>query len=223
MSVKKFFLLLLLCFKLHSFSFFHAKPTCLLMLDPAGDARTPGRQIDDTYERSISLQCAELLKQRIEEKYAQVRVQLTRTAGETIEPLQNANFANCAHVNCFITLNFYQDAKERPQLFLYYFSYGNDFIIKTFDLAFYEYDQAYLLSLATTHQWASFMRQVLELPQYKQCCDFKGWYKLPIKPLIGIKAPAFAFEIGIQKKEGWIHCIEPILASLDPIIKSCSY
>ena len=64
------------------------------MLDPAGDAQNPGRTIDDNFERGITLQFAEKLKEMLQEKFPTIRVVLSRTPGESLQPLQNANFAN---------------------------------------------------------------------------------------------------------------------------------
>ena len=41
------------------------QPTFTLMLDPAGDAQYPGRIIDDSFERGITLQCVEELQRVI--------------------------------------------------------------------------------------------------------------------------------------------------------------
>ena len=47
-----------------------------LMIDPAGDAKEPGRAIDDTFERGITLQLAEELKRTIEAENPGVRLSL---------------------------------------------------------------------------------------------------------------------------------------------------
>ena len=39
-----------------------------IMIDPAGDAKNTGRQIDDTLERAVTLQFAQKLKSEIENK-----------------------------------------------------------------------------------------------------------------------------------------------------------
>ena len=66
-----------------------------IMLDPAGDAQTTGRIIDDNYERGVTLQLCEDIKKQLEaEQPKNTRIVLTRFPGETIDPLQNANFAN---------------------------------------------------------------------------------------------------------------------------------
>ena len=46
---------------------------------------------------------------------------------------------------------------------------------------------------------------------------FHGVYALPFAPLIGIKKPAIAFEIGLKQKESWKQFIDPIVESLTPI------
>ena len=71
------------------------------MLDPAGDAQYPGRIIDDSFERGITLQCVEELQRAITRQFPHVRVVLTRFPGETCQPLQNAHFANRLDVDLY--------------------------------------------------------------------------------------------------------------------------
>lgn len=191
-----------------------------IMLDPAGDAQTTGRQLDDAFERGITLQCAERLKSVLEEQFSNLRVIITRQPGEILQPLHNANFANRLDVDLFVTLHFYQEAATKPLLYLYHFSYGDEFITKVQDLAFHPYDQAYLFNAQATHSMITNIQQ--RLAAYKKQFDCKGPYKLPLKSLIGIKAPAIVVEAGLKHKDDWVSLIEPLVASLEPIIRSTS-
>ncbi|HEV2600857.1 MAG TPA: N-acetylmuramoyl-L-alanine amidase [Candidatus Babeliales bacterium] len=197
--------------QLHAYNF-------TLMIDPAGDAKHTGREIGDSFERGITLQCAEKLKTMIEERYPEVRVVLTRFPGETLQPLQNANFSNRLDVNFYLSIHFYHDQATRPSLYLYAFSYGDDFVIKTTDLTFYPYDKAYLISTNTTHTWATTMQKQLSNASYQKQFDCKGCFYLPFAPLIGVKSPAIALEIGLKTKHDWQLYLEPIIASITPII-----
>ena len=77
-----------------------------IMLDPAGDAKHTGRQIDDNLERGISLQFTEKLKQTLEKQHPEIHVVLSRFPGETIYHLQNANFANRLEVDFYLSIHF---------------------------------------------------------------------------------------------------------------------
>ncbi len=188
-----------------------------IMIDPAGDAHHAGRQLEDAYERGITLQCAERLKAVLEEKLP-VRVILTRQPGEALQPLHNANFANRLDVNLFITLQFYQETATKPLLYLYHFSYGNEAVAKIQDLAFHSYDQAYLFNAQATHTICTGMHQRLNV--YKKQFDCKGPFKLPLHPLIGIKAPAILIEAGLKHKNDWQQFIEPLVVALETVAKN---
>jgi N-acetylmuramoyl-L-alanine amidase len=186
-----------------------------IMLDPAGDAKHTGRTIDDSYERGLTFQCAEALKKALEERYP-VRVVLTRFTGETLEPLQNAHFANRLNVDLYISIHFYQSEQPLPQLSIYRYSHGNDFVTQKTDLAWHPYDQAYHINVKTTKSWAQQIS--IGLSAYKQYMDCRGIFAMPFKPLQGIVAPALAFEIGLKKETDWRSIIDPIISSLQPII-----
>jgi len=88
----------------------------IIMLDPAGDAQYAGRRIDDSFERGLTLRCAEQLKQRLEQLFPQIHVVLTRLPGETVQPLQNANFANRLSVDLYLSIHFYHETATKPEL-----------------------------------------------------------------------------------------------------------
>jgi hypothetical protein len=174
-----------------------------LMLDPAGDAQHTGRIIDTTFERGISIQCAHYLKQELERNNPNLRIILTRFPGETVQPLQNANFANRLKIDGYITIHFYHEKTTKPSLYIYYFCYENGVIPKNNDLAFYPYDKAYLNNLTTTQQWAQIFQKSIDITLYTQKINLAGIFGVPFKPLIGIQAPALALEIGLKKADDW--------------------
>lgn len=217
-----FTLVLVASAPLASFSFFGNKQHPItIMLDPAGDARHVGRKLDDAFERGIALQCAERLKAAIEQNYPHVRVVLTRLPGEIEQPLQHANFANRLNTDLYISLHFYQEHDTKPHWYIYTFSYGNDFVIPSSSLTFYTYDNVHRINTQVTQRWATMIKQTLNQEPYTQHFICTHVYKLPFKPLIGIKAPAIAYEIGLKKQQDWTHAIEPVVASLAPLIKEC--
>ncbi|KKP35922.1 MAG: Cell wall hydrolase/autolysin [candidate division TM6 bacterium GW2011_GWF2_32_72] len=192
-----------------------------IMLDPAGDAKTPGRVIDDTFERGVTLQFAESLKKELESRYPQIRVVLSRFAGESLEPLQNASFANRLEVDLFLNINLFFKKDDVSKIFLYQFVSNpvTDFWQKDWsELCFQPYDQAHLKNINVTKNWGQKFRLSLEKESRNQRFVFKGFYGLPFKPLVGILAPALALEIGISKQKGWQDYVSVVCNSLHPII-----
>jgi N-acetylmuramoyl-L-alanine amidase len=188
-----------------------------IMLDPAGDAQYTGRVIDDCFERGITLQLMEQLHTVIAQRFTNVRVVVTRQPGETHLPLQHANFANRLDVDLYISIHCYPESKPKSQLYLYYFSYNDPFASTPSPYALCPYDRAYLYSLQTTKKWGDMIARTLSGGQFTSLFIFHGNYALPFAPLIGIKKPAIAFEIGLKQKDSWKQFIEPIIASLTPI------
>jgi N-acetylmuramoyl-L-alanine amidase len=195
----------------------HAHAPFTIMLDPAGDAQYPGRIIDDCFERGITLQLVEQLSASIIQRFPAIRVVLTRQPGETRQPLQNANFANRLNADLYISIHCYPESKPKSQLYLYTFSHNDPFASKPSPYAMCSYDKAYLYSMQTTKKWSDLIAQTLRDGQYASMMIFHGVYALPFAPLIGIKKPAIAFEIGLKQKDSWKQFIEPIIASLTPI------
>ncbi len=222
MSLKKIFTWSVLITSMNLLAYAAQTPryTFTLMLDPTGDAKHTGRKIGDSLERGITLQFCEQLKKEIEQEYSHVRVVLTRFPGETVQPLQNANFANRLSVDAYIIILFFQESETKPQLFLYTFSYGDSFVKVGDELALYSYDQAYLVHSDTTRTWKQQIATALQDTTYASLFTYKGSYSLPFKPLIGIKAPALALEMSLKAKDDWHMYINPIKQSLSCLLTS---
>jgi N-acetylmuramoyl-L-alanine amidase len=196
--------------------------TFSIIIDPAGDAQTTGRKLNDSFERGLTLQCAEQLQELLENKYPYVRVVLTRFPGETVHALQNANFANRLDAQLYLSIHFYQTTEKLPTLFIYHLCYDTNTLIPTkkTDLAFIPYDQAHLESSTTTKAYARTIQEHFKQPQYRTTFLVHGIIGLPFKPLAGIKAPALALEIGLSNKDDWNDYCKAIADSLAPIIEA---
>lgn len=214
------FLLILLSGKIAHQKIAVLEKTFTIMLDPAGDAQNTGRQIDNYFERGISLQCVEKLQDKLQKRFQNTKIAITRFAGETVQPLQNANFSNRFNVDFYISLHFYKEKEVRPNIYLYLFSYGDDFITKKHDLHFYPYDEAHLINIDTTKMYARRIQNLFQTDTYKKKFDFQGISKIPFKPLIGIKAPAIALEVGLHKKKDWKKYIDVFVTIIETIIQS---
>jgi hypothetical protein len=193
-----------------------------IMLDPAGDAQIPGRLIEDSFERGLTLQFAHQLKDFLEQTNSNVRIILTRMPNETIEQLQNANFANRLSVDLYLSIHFYYERTHFPSFYIYHFLYNpiTDFWAKSQHSSFVPYDQAHLSTLTTVTRWGTYLKNSLHHDHYKRLFDVKGLYGIPFRPLIGIKAPALALEIGLKNKQQSQLYVEPLATSLTTLIKA---
>jgi len=177
--------------------------TFTIMLDPAGDAQNTGCQIDDYLERGITLQFCQKLKKELEEIFDNIRVVLTRFPGESIEELQNANFANRLGVDFYLSIHFYKEKSVKPQVYIYTFASQDDFIIRKPDLYFYPYDKAHLINKDRSNRCANIIKDVFFEDKYAKLFSLEDVFALPFKPLVGIVAPAVAIQIGLRKKNDW--------------------
>ena len=222
MSIKKivtFFSIMPLVFASHVMQ---AKQDLFtIMIDPAGDAKHTGRLIQDTLERGISLQCAEELKKVIMQKHNNVRVVLTRVPGETLQPLQNASFANRLHVDLYLRIDFYQEQTAPAYVTLYHYLENPtvDYWYKPIELCFYQANQAHLMHLATTKKWGLEILRILQDKQISKHFEPHGLFGIPFQPLIGIQAPAIAVEVGLRNKQDWRNIIDPLVTAIERIIQ----
>lgn len=195
-----------------------------IMLDPAGDTKHTGRIIEDSFERGITLQFAQKLKKLLELYDSELRVILTRFPGETLEPLQNAHFANRLDVDCYISFHFYYERETKPSVFLYYFMNNpTDNWKKPHQqshLSFEPYDKAHIAHTATTKEYAEFFKTKLMQPSYNTLFDVKGLWGIPFKPLVGIVCPiTLGFEASLKTKDQWAIYLDPIAHSIIALVK----
>ena len=192
-----------------------------IMIDPAGDAKHTGRLIQDTLERGISLQCAEQLKTTLTQKFKNVRVILTRVPGETIQPLQNASFANRLGVDLYLSLYFYYEPETPAHVTLYHYLENpvTDAWHKPIPLSLYQVNQAHLLNLKRTQAWGKILLDVLRNRTISKFFSPRGFIGIPFTPLVGIKAPAIAVEVGLKNKQDWQQIIDPLVIAIERIMQ----
>jgi N-acetylmuramoyl-L-alanine amidase len=196
--------------------------TFSIMLDPAGDAKNTGRVIDNSFERTLSLQYAQELKKIIESAVPQVRIILTRSPEEIIDPLQNANFANRLAVDFYLSIHFFYEPEQNPTVYLYHFTYNpvTELWINPKKLCFYPYNQAHLFNIHKTVLWAEQIKATLKQDKFRPFFEVNGVYGIPFRPLAGIKAPALALEAGLKNKNDWRRYLEPVAQSLIQLIQT---
>jgi N-acetylmuramoyl-L-alanine amidase len=234
MSLKKFIPLLLAliptaCIPFFSASYQHQEQPYSIMIDPAGDAQWTGRVIETSFERGITMQCAQELKKELEHRHgASIRVILTRIPGETAHALattpigsQNAEFTNKIGVDLYISLHFCYKKQAKPSLELYRFlsSPTTDLWARPAKLSFYPFDQAHLYSVTKTSVIADQFRKVLCQQLYAHLFEYKEVIGLPLKPLLGVQVPALLIEASLSKQEEWNLYVEPLSQAISHIIE----
>lgn len=220
MSIIKFYIFtIIFLFSYHSLQA-TTRDQFTIMIDPAGDAKHTGRLISDTLERGISLQCAEQLKTTLTQKFNNIRIILTRVPGETIQPLQNASFANRLGVDLYLSLYFYHEQEAPAHITLYHYLENQivDFWHQPTNLSFYQVNQAHLLNLKITHAWGKLILETLQDKKNSKFFKPRGLFGIPFVPLIGIKAPAIAVEVGLKNKQDWQHIIDPLIIAIERIM-----
>jgi len=183
----------------------------IIILDPMGDAQKTGRIIYDTFERGLTLQCAETIKYIIENSNHNISVIITRLPGDIVYELQNASLANRLNADLFVSINFYATNDAKPTMHMYHFSYGDTFPQPQEKLTLYSYDQAYKLQQKHTQQISTLIKKNMSLPHYQSLFTIYGPFSLPVKQLIGVVPPAIILEMGLKDKNFW-HTYAEIIA-----------
>jgi N-acetylmuramoyl-L-alanine amidase len=142
------------------------------------------------------------------------KIIINRALGETVMPLQNANFANKLDIDLYLSIHAFAETETKPRIFIYQFSYQDSFIAKD-SMSFYSFDKIYLVHEQQTAQWANRIYQTLSQNQSVQT---KKIAKIPFKPLIGIKAPAIGLELGLKNKANWHEYLNDLVQSIAKII-----
>lgn len=204
--------------RLFALFFMHNTMPFTIVIDPSGDAKHTGRVIQDTFERGITLQCAELLKKELNKAVSEVRVVLTRVPGETIQPLQNASFANRLQADLYLSISFYLETDIPSHISLYqYIANQTDYWHKYSPLSFYHVSQAHLINISATTLLNKKLYKILQNNITNPFFSPQGLFAIPYKPLLGIKAPAIAIEAGINQKDDFKHIVKPLVTFIQEI------
>lgn len=184
-----------------------------IVLDPSGDAQNSGRIIGDSFERGLTLQLFQAVRDILEMKLPDKRIILTRLSGETVEKLQNASFSNKLQADLYVNINFYPETNLSNQLYVYYYiAQPEDLFSKVqpSKLEFCQYNQAHLENLINSLKLAKITTKILNRSSLASKFSIIGPVAFPFKPLVGVKAPAIALEIGIKGKEDWRELVQEI-------------
>jgi hypothetical protein len=185
-------------------------PLVTILLAPAGDVHNQGRSLEHQFEHSITMTCAQSLKNTIETLYPDVRVLISHRMGESYHTFQVATMGNTMDIDLVISLHCYHEEGAKPIISLYHYSNGNDFVNKMSRAAWHTPDTAYLWSKDTTCSWIKILTRELKSPAYATLFNVTGPYKLPFKPLSGIKVPAIGIEMSLKQDDDWSTYIDPL-------------
>jgi N-acetylmuramoyl-L-alanine amidase len=190
-----------------------------IMLDPAGDAQRIGRVIGDSFERAVTLNIAKSL-QNILHKSIPCTVIITRSPGEIIYPLQNANFANRLLIDLYLSIHCYYAPHEKHTIAIYTLSRGDPFITSLPELSFIPFTKAHWQSSVQSTQCAHIMHTELQA-HYAHQFELPSIAAIPLISLVGIQAPALSIELNIISSHADVY-IEPLAKSIVQVLTSCS-
>ncbi len=184
-----------------------------IMLDPFGDAQHTGREINTTtFERTITHACVQEIKQQLLQQIPDIQVVLTRVAGDYLQPLQNAQFANRLGVDLYVSIGFYHEEKIPNSLALFYYMQQSQDSLHTFNpLQLYPVDQAHLAYFPVSCQIAQKWKRLLMQKSVNPSFVFQGAFGLPCKPLLGVQVPAFYIEAGLRKNDDFKYLVQPLV------------
>jgi len=173
-----------------------------IVMHPAGDRNKTGRVIAREFERKLTRQLAEEIKQHLESS-RQFTVVITHDIGQQIEQEESASRANRLCADAYIHLNCFESKKILPEIICYFPLYNpaTDFWHKKRDpLSLQPIDKAYLNNINASLALCTTISENLKILGDQRYIIHKP-YGVPLTPLIGIQTPSCVIECGIQKPE----------------------
>jgi hypothetical protein len=163
-----------------------------IILDPSQNNRTIGSE----YEKRIAVLYGESIRTYLFNADSAITLELTRAAGETLEPLQSTTFSNVLHPNLHISLQCF--FSERPEIFIYYMKWhGIDAQEKTSKkLQLIPASHSYCYNFDASKKYAETLYALLQ-EKYRTSVSIHKPIGCPCKPLFGITSPAITLELGI--------------------------
>lgn len=168
-----------------------------IMIDPSGDARRAGRAIADSLERAVTYSFAQSLQEQLKASL-NCTVIITRSPGETVYPLQNANFANRLPIDLYLSLHCYHAPNKKHTISLYRMSRAESFLSKHHDLSLVPLNKAHWNAQEITQKYSDKITSHLQ-SNFRHQFVIEGVYALPCAPLIAIQSPSLAIEINCPK------------------------
>lgn len=201
--------------------FINAGPRHTIMIDPAGNAKNPGRTLHKNYARSETFRCAQALKHALEERHKDLTVLLTRDIGDALVPLQIASYANRANLDLFFHIDFHTQSEAKTTLQPLYFVADPllDFApTPRGTAAIIPLCKAHTQSINTSKIATTTLKQRLEASPEGLMLSINTPKGLPFKPLFGIQAPSIALDIGLATDDQWTSLIKPLVDAIGHIL-----
>jgi N-acetylmuramoyl-L-alanine amidase len=173
-----------------------------IVLHPAGDKNKTGRVIAREFERKLTRQLAQEIKQLLESS-GQFTVILTHEIGQLIEQEESATLANRLCADAYIHLNCFESKKILPEIICYFPLYNptTDFWQKRRDqLSLQPIDKAYLNAINSSLALCNTVTETIKNIHQQRYIIHKP-YGMPLTPLVGIQTASCVIECGIQKPE----------------------
>ncbi len=189
-----------------------------LVLDPAGDTQNSGRVIGSQFERGLTLQCAEYIKNQLHKEFPSIRITLTRFPGETAIAYKNASFANKIGANLYISLHLYQQHDTRT-LGIYTFGRGDTLPSRAHknQLAFTPVHKVHQKSAPISQRYAQLLYDEL-VPLFEKGSIVYAPTAVPLKALEGLDCPAFCIELSTTHKHDALRLMDSLGQALIPVI-----
>ncbi|HVW99180.1 MAG TPA: hypothetical protein VHA52_01890 [Candidatus Babeliaceae bacterium] len=197
----------------------HTKQLCpvkKIMIDPVGDALYPGRCLGEDFERTVTLLCAQKLKEYIESNSKSISVIITHSPGEIVEPLQNAAFANRADVNLYISIYAYHEQGPASILWMFNTLYNPIELAYAYNgssLDLCPYDHAYRYNIQASHKLAQDLAKAM-LKVSSRGFMVEGPYAFPLRSLQGVKSTSLCCEFGLAKSQDWMSMVEALAKAI---------
>lgn len=206
MSLKYFFIIFLYTATIHPWS---------LMLDPV-HMSSAGREIGDTFEQGLTMQCAKQIAQQLLEQHPKIKVIINNPDCQKIQPLHRTIFANRMNPDLYISIGFYyQKTKPFHAAIFYYRQNDAKLCQKPNPLHFYPIHQAHVINISKTDAYA---KKFFESLQHNSHFICDGLFAIPCKPLFGIQSPALYLEFGIQENSNVSLACNAIIDCLQKVI-----
>lgn len=215
MSIKYFILLFLIVSQISCNTPF------TIIIDPSGDGSHTGREIDDTFERNLTLECAQELKEELSRIAPHVHVIITRHLGQLLQPLENAAFSSKIHTDFYLNIGFYQETESRSRLSIFnYLEKQGDLLHRYNPLYFYPVRKAHLINVSIDKAISQNFLNKLKDSSAASIWVAKGIFAIPYKPLLGVKAPCLAIEAGLKTKECWKELIPYLISCISELLSN---
>lgn len=186
-----------------------------IILDPAGDAKNPGRSIGATFERTATLYVARHIKEHITRLDKKSLVLFARMPGEQVEAVEKYRLVQQCKPDLFVHLALYQSSDIKPQIHLYCNAPGpvTNNLLTCVD--------------ALQHAYAAQSKKMLEafysaMQPLSRSCTTHAPFALPSCMLKGISSPAWIIEIGVKDTDDLAHCITPLAEHILNVCKEYS-